>query len=207
MEEKANKVLIKIDEINRKLNYDKIVKFFLAAIAIVIVFSCIDNVAYASGLMGYDGNNSPFEKVTSGWGQFMSDKYRPNYSLDTGDVGTFEIVDKGLNALSNVFFSLVTMISWVGINVFNFCVNNSIVDAFAKVLDKISRALVDGVFNKLFLIMFMFSLVSVCIYYAKKNFAAIVAHFCAFAVIVGLAAILANSSAKDFVVDTTKFSK
>lgn len=194
-------------KLRMNFHYRNVMKVLFIFFTVMLIINCLDSTAHASGILDYGGKDSPFDKVKNGWGQFMNEKYRNNYYLDPGDIGGLDILGKTLNGLANMLFSVSTMISWVGLNVFNLCFNNNITGEFAKVLDSLSRAFTDGVFNKFFLIMFMISMISVVIMFAKRNYAAVVSQFLAVFIILTSVFIISNTGARNFVVSTTKFSK
>lgn len=194
-------------KLKMNFHYGNIMKVLFICFTVMLIFHCLDITAHADGFLNYSGKDSPFDKVTKGWGQFMNEKYRNNYHLDPGDIGSLDLIGKAMNSVSNFFFSTAVFISWIGLNVFNLCFNNSITGEFAKVLDSLSRAFTDGVFNKFFLIMFMFSMISVVIMFAKRNFAAIFSQFLAVVIILVSVFIISSTGARNFVVDTTQFSK
>lgn len=192
-----------------KINFHhgNVMKVLFICFTVILILHCLDTTAHAEGFLSYSGKDSPFDKVTKGWGQFMNEKYRNNYSLDSGDIGTLDLIGKGMNAIANLFFNIALFASWIGLNIFNLCFSNNITGEFAKVLDNISRAFTNGVFNKFFLIMFMLSMISVVIMFAKRNYAAVFSQFLAVFIILASVLIISSTGARNFVVDTTKFSK
>lgn len=203
MEGKLKGLILKI---KKNLNYNKVIKILFIFVVIGIFISILSSKANA-GMLDYSGDgNSPFEGA-SGWGQFMSDKYRENYYLDVGDVGSFDLLNKGMNMFSNAFFYIALVITWVGLNVFNLCFGSDITNFFSSVLDKVSSSLQNGVLNKFFLIMFMLSLISVVISYVKRNYAAVFSQLLIVAVIGAMPVALTSSTIRNFVTDTTALSR
>lgn len=191
-----------------KMNFNNgnVMKVLFICSAVIILYNCLDITAHASGILDYGNGKSPFEGVNSGWGQFMSDKFRNNYHLDAGDTSFFDI-SKILNAIANLVFWIVVTIAWLTLNIFNLCFNNNIPNQFASILDKVGSAFSNGVFNKFFMIMFMISTIMLVINYAKRNYSAIFGQLLATIIIIASVAIISSTGARSFVVDTTKFSK
>ena len=195
MKEKLKSFILKM---KKNLNYNKVIKIFFFLVVIGIFISILSSKASA-GLLDYSGDgNSPFEGA-SGWGKFMGDKYRENYYLDAGDVGTFDLLSKGINMFANIIFYITVLITWLGLNVFNLCFGSDITDFFSSVLDKVSSSLQSGVLNNFFMIMFMLSLISVVIFYVKRNYAAIFTQLLIVAVIGAIPLALTSSQIRNFV--------
>ena len=203
MKEKLKSFILKM---KKNLNYNKVIKIFFFLVVIGIFISILSSKASA-GLLDYSGDgNSPFEGA-SGWGKFMGDKYRENYYLDAGDVGTFDLLSKGINMFANIIFYITVLITWLGLNVFNLCFGSDITDFFSSVLDKVSSSLQSGVLNNFFMIMFMLSLISVVIFYVKRNYAAIFTQLLIVAVIGAIPLALTSSQIRNFVAETTSLSR
>lgn len=194
--------------LKNKINYKNIMKVMLIFTITFLIFNIIySQTAHAEGLLDYGSGDNPFNKISDSWGQFVADKFRNNYSLDSGKIGTLEVIDKGLNALSNGLFFLVMIIAWLGINIFNFCFSSNISGTFATHLEGVSEALHNGVFDKFFMIFFMVSLISLVIYFVKRNYAAIFTQIIGTALISVFALTISLDGGRDFVMDTTNFSK
>lgn len=191
-----------------KMNFHNgnVMKVLFICSAIIILYNCLDITAHASGILDYGNGKSPFEGVKEGWGQFMSEKFRNNYALDAGDAGTFDI-SKILNAIANLVFNMVVTIAWLTVNIFNLCFSSNIPDQFSSILNRVSSAFQNGVFNKFFMIMFMISTIMLVINYAKRNYAAIFSQLMATVVIIASVAIISSTGARNFVVDTTDFAR
>lgn len=172
---------------------------------VIIVMSTFETRAYANGLLDGGSGNS-VNGIKDGWGQFINDLYRHNYQLDAGDVGAWEIIDKGINSFSNFIFFLMLLVSWLGINVFSFCFGSNISGKFAEMLEGVSVALKTGVFDKFFMIMFMISLLSLLIYFLKRNYAAVLNHIVIVALLSILSIVFSSSGARTFVMETTNLS-
>lgn len=203
MKEKLESFVLKI---RKNLNYNKVIKVLFFLVVIGIFISVLSSRASA-GLLDYSGDgNSPFEGA-SGWGKFMGDRYRENYYLDVGDVGTFDILSKGINMFANIIFYVTVLITWLGLNVFNLCFGSDITEFFSSVLDKVSSSLQSGVLNNFFMIMFMLSLISIVIFYAKRNYAAIFTQLLIVAIIGAIPLALTSSHIRNFVTETTSLSR
>lgn len=191
-----------------KMNFHNIsvMKVLFICFVVILTYNCLDMVAHASGMLDYGSGTSPFEGVKTGLGQFMSEQYRNNYFLDPGDTSFFDI-SKILNAVANLFFSMVVLISWLTLNIFNLCFSSNIPDQFAGILDKVSTAFSKGVFTKFFIIMFMISTIMFVINYAKRNFAAIFGQLMATVIIITSVAIITSTGARSFVIETTDLAR
>lgn len=191
-----------------KIDYRKVLRVMVAmAIAFFILNIFFTKTAHAAGTLDYGSGENPFNKISDTWGQFVNDQYRANYSLDSGDIGTFDILDKAFNSISNALFYLVITIGWLGINVFNFCFDSNISGKFSESLETVSRSLQNGTFNKFYMIFFMISLVAVVVYFLKRNYAALFIHIIGVTLIIAMSVILTTKSTRNFVVDTNNFSK
>ncbi|WWU66719.1 hypothetical protein QJR26_17955 (plasmid) [Clostridium baratii] len=184
-----------------------VMKVLFTLFAVIVIYNCLDTAANASGILDYNGKNSPFDGINDGWGVFMDKKYRMNYYLDAGDISSIDLIGKAINGIANVFFNMAVFIAWIGINVFNLCFNNNITDSFASVLDSISNAFTSGVFGKFYIVMFMFSLASIVIMFAKRNYSALFGQCMAMLIIMVSVIVLGSTGARSFVVESTKFSK
>ncbi|WP_133016451.1 hypothetical protein [Clostridium cuniculi] len=204
MKEKIVNGLIKIKE---NINYKKIFKIMFLLTCIFLFFNALEHITYADGLLDYGGDTNPFNEVKSGWGQFIQDQYRANYKLDTENLGTFDILDKAINGLANMVFYVQVLLSWLGVSIFNLCFEANITNAFSDILTSVSTALHNGVFNKFYMIMFMVSLISIVIYFAKRNYAAVFSHILVVALIVSLSVVIKSDNARIFIVETTGFSR
>lgn len=193
--------------LKENINYKKAFKIAFMLTCIFIVFNLFEHMTYADGILDYGGANNPFNDIKSGWGQFIQDQYRNNYSLDSENLGAFDILDKTINGLANIVFYLQVILSWLGVSIFNLCFESNITDAFAGILNSVSTALHQGIFNKFYMIMFMVSLISVLIYFVKKNYAAVFTHIIVVALIVSLSVIIKSDGARTFIVETTGFSR
>lgn len=200
------KILNKFVKIKENINYKKVFKIMFLLICIFIVFNSLEHMAYAGGILDSSGDNT-FNEIKNGWGQFIQDKYRVNYDLDTEDLGLLDIISKGINALASMIFYLQVLVSWLGVSIFNLCFEANITNAFSDILTSVSTALHNGVFNKFYMIMFMVSLISILIYFAKRNFSAVFSHILVVALIVSLSVIIKSDNARTFIVDTTSFSR
>lgn len=191
-----------------KMNFHNgnVMKVLFICSVVIILYNCLDSTAHASGILDYGKGNSPFEGVKDGWGKFMSEKFRNNYALDVGDASFFD-VSKILNAIANLVFNMVVTIAWLTLNIFNLCFSSNIPDQFSSILNKVSTAFQNGVFNKFFMIMFMISTIMFVINYAKRNYAAIFSQLMATIVIITSVAIISSTGARNFVVDTTDFAR
>lgn len=201
-----DKIISSLKIFKENINYKKVFKIMLLLTCIFIVFNSLEHMAYADGILDSGGNNS-LNQINSGWGQFIQDKYRVNYDLDTEDLGLLDIISKGINALASMIFYLQVLISWLGVSIFNLCFEANITNAFSDILTSVSTALHNGVFNKFYMIMFMVSLISILIYFAKRNFSAVFSHILVVALIVSLSVIIKSDNARTFIVDTTSFSR
>ena len=204
MKEKIVNELIKIKE---NINYKKIFKIMFLLTCIFLFFNVLEAITYADGLLDYGGDTNPFNEVKSGWGQFIQDQYRANYNLDTENLGTFDILDKAINGLANMVFYVQVLLSWLGVSIFNLCFEANITNAFSDILTSVSTALHNGVFNKFYMVMFMVSLISMLIYFAKRNYAAVFSHILVVALIVSLSVVIKSDNARTFIVETTGFSR
>ena len=201
-----DKLEIFILKIRNSLNYNKVIKALFFLIVIGIFISVLDSRASA-GLLDYSGDgNSPFEGASE-WGKFMGDKYRENYYLDAGEIGTFDVLNKGINMFSNIIFYATVLLTWLGLNIFNLCFGSDITDFFSSVLDKVSSSLQNGVLNKFFMLMFMLSLISVVIFYIKRNYASIFTQLLIVAVIGAIPVALTSNHIRSFVTETTSLSR
>lgn len=201
------KLLDRFSRFKDNINYKKVFKIMFLLTCVFIVLNSIENVAYAEGILDYGGENSPFNDVKSGWGQFIQDQYRNNYNLDTENLGAFDILDKAINGLANLVFFLQVIVAWLGISIFNLCFGTNITNAFSDVLTSVSNALHNGVFNKFYMVMFMVSLISILIYFMKRNYAAVFSHILVVALIVSLSVLVKSDNARTFIVETTGFSR
>ena len=200
------KILNNLIKIKENINYKKLFKIMFLLICIFIVFNSLEHMAHAAGILDSGGDNT-FNEIKNGWGQFIQDKYRVNYDLDTEDLGLLDIISKGINALASMIFYLQVLISWLGVSIFNLCFEANITNAFSDILTSVSTALHNGVFNKFYMIMFMVSLISILIYFAKRNFSAVFSHILVVALIVSLSVIIKSDNARNFIVETTSFSR
>lgn len=191
-----------------KMNFHngKVMKVLFICFSVILIYNCLDMVAHASGMLDYGSGTSPFEGVKSGWGKFMSEKYRNNYALDPGDTSFFDI-SKILNAVANLFFSMVVLISWLTLNIFNLCFSSNIPDQFASILDKVSTAFSSGVFKNFFMLMGMLSVITLVVNYGKRNYSAIFGQLMATVIIIASVIIITSTGARKFVVDTTDLAR
>lgn len=204
MKEKIVNELIKIKE---NINYKKLFKIMFLLTCICLFFNALEHITYADGLLDYGGDTNPFNEVKSGWGQFIQDKFRANYKLDTENLGTFDILDKAINGLANMVFYVQVLLSWLGVSIFNLCFEANITNAFSDILTSVSTALHNGVFNKFYMVMFMVSLISIVIYFAKRNYAAVFSHILVVTLIVSLSVVIKSDNARTFIIETTGFSR
>lgn len=204
MKEKIVNYFIKIKE---NINYKKLFKIMFLLTCICLFFNALEQITYANGLLDYGGDTNPFNEVKGGWGQFIQDQYRANYKLDTENLGAFDILDKAINGLANMVFYIQVLLSWLGVSIFNLCFETNITNAFSDILTSISTALHNGVFNKFYMVMFMVSLISMLIYFSKRNYAAVFSHILVVALIVSLSVVIKSDNARTFIVETTGFSR
>ena len=202
-----NKILNIFKSVKENIDYKKVFKIVFLLTCIFIVFNSLEHMTYADGILDYGGSQNPFNEIKNGWGQFIQDQYRNNYSLDSENLGAFDILDKTINGVANIVFYLQVILSWLGVSIFNLCFESNITDAFASILNSVSTALHNGIFNKFYMIMFMVSLISVLIYFTKKNYAAVFSHIIVVALIVSLSVMIKSDSSRTFIVETTSFSR
>lgn len=195
-----------IEKIKKHIDKKQVVKVLMIFAVMFIVMATFENVAYADGLLD-SGSVNPFSEIKDGWGQFINDPYRNNYSLDLGDLSGFvDIPEKMINSLSNMLFSGMVIISWLGISIFNFCFNNNITNKFSEIIEGVSGALKTGVFDKFFMLMFTISLISLLLYYLKRNYAAVINHILIVALLSIMAVTFSSKSANNFVMETLNLS-
>ena len=194
-----------IERLKEKIDKKKVIKLLMVFALVVIILNVFKNVAYADGLLD-EGSNNPFNGIREGWGQFINDPYRNNYNLDAGDVGFLDVIDKGLNAFANFIFGGMLIVSWLGVSIFNFCFTSNISGKFEEVIQGVSQALKTGIFDQFFMLMFVISIISVLIYFAKRNYAAAVNHILIVALLSIMAGIFSSSSASKFVMETLNIS-
>lgn len=201
------KILNKFVKIKENINCEKLFKIMFLLTCIFIVFNSLEHMAYADGMLDSGGNNS-LNQINSGWGQFIQDKYRVNYYLDSEKLsGMSDWINMGMNGLANLAFYIQILLSWLGISIFNLCFEANITNAFSDILTSVSTSLHNGVFDKFYMIMFMVSLISILIYFAKRNFSAVFSHILVVALIVSLSVIIKSDNARNFIVETTSFSR
>ena len=195
-----------IEKIKKHIDKKQVVKVLTIFAVMFIVMATFENVAYADGLLD-SGSVNPFSEIKDGWGQFINDPYRNNYSLDLGDLSGFvDIPEKMINSLSNMLFSGMVIISWLGISIFNFCFNNNITNKFSEIIEGVSGSLKTGVFDKFFMLMFTISLISLLLYYLKRNYAAVINHILIVALLSIMAVTFSSKSANNFVMETLNLS-
>lgn len=192
-----------IEKLKEKIDSKQLLKIFIMVLIVVIMPLLVQKVAYADTLLEA-GSKNPFNNIKDGWGQFISDIYRNNYQLDA-DVGTFSI-DNIINQLSNLIFYLMLIISWLGINIFNFCFNNNISSKFSEIINGVSSSLKEGVFDKFFMLMFVISLISILIYFLKRNYAAVINQIVIATLLSIMAIMFTSSAASNFVTSTLNIS-
>ena len=201
------KILNNLIKIKENINYKKVFKIMFLLTCIFIVFNSFEHMAYAGGILDSSGDNT-FNEIRNGWGQFIQDQYRSNYNLDSEKLGGIsDWLNMGMNGLSNMVFYLQILLSWLGVSIFNLCFEANITNAFSDILTSVSTSLHNGVFNKFYMIMFMVSLISILIYFAKRNFSAVFSHILVVALIVSLSVIIKSDNARNFIVETTGFSR
>ena len=201
------KILNNLIKIKENINYKKLFKIMFLLICIFIVFNSLEYMAYAGGMLDSSGDNT-FNEIKNGWGQFIQDQYRSNYNLDSEKLGGISgWLNMVMNGLSNMVFYLQILLSWLGVSIFNLCFEANITNAFLDILTSVSTSLHNGVFNKFYMIMFMVSLISILIYFAKRNFSAVFSHILVVALIVSLSVIIKSDNARNFIVETTSFSR
>ena len=201
------KILNKFVKIKENINCKKLFKIMFLLICIFIVFNSLEHMAYAGGILDSSGDNT-FNEIKNGWGQFIQDQYRSNYNLDSEKLGGIsDWLNIAMNGLANLVFYLQILLSWLGVSIFNLCFEANITNAFSDILTSVSTSLHNGVFNKFYMIMFMVSLISILIYFAKRNFAAVFSHILVVALIVSLSVIIKSDNARTFIVETTSFSR
>lgn len=201
-----DKIISSLKIFKENINYKKVFKIMFLLTCIFIVFNPLEHMAYADGILDSGGNNS-LNQINSGWGQFIQDKYRGNYNLDTENLGAFDVIERGINAMANLVFNFQVLVSWLGVSIFNLCFETNITNAFSDILTSVSTSLHNGVFDKFYMIMFMVSLISILIYFSKRNFAAVFSHILVVALIVSLSVIIKSDNARTFIVETTSFSR
>lgn len=202
-----DKIISSLKIFKENINYKKVFKIMFLLTCIFIVFNSLEHMAYADGILDSGGNNS-LNQINSGWGQFIQDKYRVNYDLDSEKLsGMSDWINMGMNGLANLAFYIQILLSWLGISIFNLCFEANITNAFSDILTSVSTSLHNGVFDKFYMIMFMVSLISILIYFAKRNFSAVFSHILVVALIVSLSVIIKSDNARNFIVETTSFSR
>ena len=202
-----DKIISSLKIFKENINYKKVFKIMFLLTCIFIVFNSLEHMAYADGMLDSGGNNS-LNQINSGWGQFIQDKYRVNYDLDSEKLsGMSDWINMGMNGLANLAFYIQILLSWLGISIFNLCFEANITNAFSDILTSVSTSLHNGVFDKFYMIMFMVSLISILIYFAKRNFSAVFSHILVVALIVSLSVIIKSDNARNFIVETTSFSR
>lgn len=195
-----------IEKLKKHIDRKQVIQVLVVFAVMFIVMATFENVAYADGLLD-QGSNNPFNGIKDGWGQFINDPYRNNYSLDLGDLSGFvDIPEKMINSLSNMLFSGMVIISWLGISIFNFCFNNNITNKFSEIIEGVSGSLKTGIFDKFFMLMFVISLISLLLYYLKRNYAAAINHILIVALLSIMAVIFSSKSANNFVMQTLNIS-
>ena len=194
-----------IEKLKKHIDRKQVIQVLVVFAVMFIVMATFENVAYADGLLD-QGSNNPFNGIKDGWGQFINDPYRNNYNLDAGSLGFLDVVDKGLNAFANFMFSGMLIISWLGISIFNFCFNNNITSKFSEIIEGVSGSLKTGIFDKFFMLMFVISLISLLLYYLKRNYAAAINHILIVALLSIMAVIFSSKSANNFVMQTLNIS-
>lgn len=192
-----------IEKLKEKIDSKQLLKIFIMVSIVFIVPMLFQKVAYADTLLEA-GSKNPFNNIKDGWGQFIADMYRNNYQLDA-DVSTFSI-DNIINTLSNLLFYVMLIISWLGINIFNFCFTNNISSKFSEIINGVSSSLKQGVFDKFFMLMFVISLISVLIYFLKRNYAAVINQIVIATLLSIMAIMFTSSSASKFVTETLNIS-
>lgn len=194
-----------IEKLKKYIDKKQVIQVLLVFAVMFIVMATFENVAYADGLLD-QGSNNPFNGIKDGWGQFINDPYRNNYNLDAGSLSFLDVVDKGLNAFANFMFSGMLIISWLGISIFNFCFNNNITSKFSEIIEGVSGSLKTGIFDKFFMLMFVISLISLLLYYLKRNYAAVINHILIVALLSIMAVVFSSKSANNFVMETLNIS-
>lgn len=194
-----------IEKLKKHIDRKQVIKVLMIFAIVFVVMVVFENVAYADGLLD-SGSANPFSEIKDGWGQFINDPYRNNYNLDGGNLGFFDPIDKGINALANLIFSGMVIIAWLGISIFNFCFNNNITSKFSEIIEGISGSLKTGVFDKFFMLMFVISLISLLLYYLKRNYAAVINHILIVALLSIMAVTFSSKSANNFVMETLNIS-
>lgn len=201
------KILNKFVKIKENINCEKLFKIMFLLTCIFIVFNSLEHMAHAAGILDSGGDNT-FNEIKNGWGQFIQDKYRVNYDLDSEKLsGMSDWINMGMNGLANLVFYIQILLSWLGISIFNLCFEANITNAFSDILTSVSTSLHNGVFDKFYMIMFMVSLISILIYFAKRNFSAVFSHILVVALIVSLSVVIKSDNARNFIVETTSFSR
>lgn len=201
------KIVNNIIKIKKNIDYKKVFKIMFLLTCIFIVFNSLEHMAYADGILDSSGDNT-FNEIKNGWGQFIQDHYRSNYDLDSEKLGGIsDWLNIAMNGLANLVFYFQILLSWLGVSIFNLCFEANITNAFSDILTSVSTSLHNGVFDKFYMIMFMVSLISILIYFAKRNFSAVFSHILVVALIVSLSVIIKSDNARNFIVETTSFSR
>lgn len=132
----------------------------------------------------------------TGDAKYLGEEYRDHYSLDIEDLGMFDAVEKVMNAIANLLFSVVKEIAYAIVTVFYYAMSFDVSKLFSKQLNGIMKALNAGIFKPLFNLGFAFASFVIIKHMLKRNFMAISGEFIRIIGLILLSFLLVNKSAE-----------
>ncbi|HCC34546.1 MAG TPA: hypothetical protein DEQ02_02460 [Ruminococcaceae bacterium] len=124
----------------------KIKLIFIAITILLTIFALPLQASAAGGIVDIE----EFDNITSGDGQYLASDYRDNYNLDIIELGIMDSGDKMVNALANILFSFLRLLSYLTVVIFYHCFSFDIATLFGAQIGAIQAGLTNSIFRGLF---------------------------------------------------------
>lgn len=148
--------------------------------------------AYAFGGIGI---KTEFDSL-DGDARFLGSEYRSNYKLDLEELGITQAVDKGLNGLANIIFTLIAIIGYMASSLFYYVMDFDLASLLEPQIQQIQQTLHNGLFTPLFPYAFVGSIILAIVKYARRDFVGLIEQFGKVCFVIVLSYLVITDSAK-----------
>lgn len=148
--------------------------------------------AYAFGGIGI---KTEFDSL-DGDARFLGSEYRSNYKLDLEELGITQAVDKGLNGIANIIFTLIAIIGYMASSLFYYVMDFDLASLLEPQIKQIQQTLHNGLFTPLFPYAFVGSMILAIVKYARRDFVGLIEQFGKVCFVIVLSYLVITDSAK-----------
>lgn len=128
--------------------------------------------------------------------RFLGSEYRGNYKLDVEKLGVTQAVEKGLNGLANIIFTMISITGFLASSIFYFAMDFDMAALLEPQINQIQQTLHDGLFAPLFPYAFAASMILAIIKYARRDFVGLIEQFGKVCFIIVLSYLVVTDSGK-----------